>query len=237
MEHPASWILDLKTEQRPWHAPLPQIAFPGMESYIKKASASRISDALYCVRAVVIHASAVPSTPSLMAVIKASRQSRHWIIPGRHERQHGQLVWNVIPDLRSALHVRSYASNPGINDGQRNANHWTLALDIISAPTKAGRPEPFSEWQVIMAAAIVRYCWIRFPNLTQVVSHAALDAERVCDPGPLFPWREFASAVVGSAAPAPIEAVACDTIPMSEIVANPITLACCMPNASHGQEA
>lgn len=236
MEHPASWILNLQAEQRPQVATIPEIAFPGMEAHVRKASSSRIGDALYCVKAFVIHASIVPSTQSLMAVVKAARQSRHWIIPGRHERQHGHLVWSVIPDLRSALHVRSRASHPKINGGNRNANRWTLALDIVLAPSDADGPEPFSEWQVLSAAAVVRHCWARFPNLTQVVAHAALDPERASDPGPLFPWQDFATAVVSSTRPGPIEEVAGDTVSMSEIAANPITLACCMQSGSQVQQ-
>jgi len=61
--------------------------------------------------------------------------------------------------------------------------------------------DPFSNWQVEQAAALVRYAWSKYPELVDVVSHAKLDPQRRSDPGTHFPWDRFRELVL---APTPV---------------------------------
>ena len=74
-------------------------------------------------------------------------------------------------------------------------NHWSLGIEMVnSQPDNGG--DAFSDWQVEVTARIVRYCWAKYPNLAQVVSHAVLDPERRSDPGAQFPWPRFRQLVL-----------------------------------------
>ena len=84
------------------------------------------------------------------------------------------------------------------------ADHWTLGVEIVNRQNLDNYTDPYSQWQVEMAAQVVRYCWAKYPNLRWVFSHAAIDPRDRADPGRQFPWAQFCDMVlsgVGSAKP------------------------------------
>jgi N-acetylmuramoyl-L-alanine amidase len=119
--------------------------------------------------------------------------SFHWLIPGKDEREHGHFIWICAPEDRAAWHVRSDCSHPEVNGGCRYVNYWSLSVEIVNTQQA---DDPFSDWQVEQAAALVRYAWSKYPDLVDVVSHAKLDPQRRTDPGPLFPWERFRQMVL-----------------------------------------
>jgi N-acetylmuramoyl-L-alanine amidase len=126
------------------------------------------------------------------------RASWHWLVPDENEAEHGVRVWACAPERRAAWHVRNGCSHADVNNGSANANYWSLGAELVNAQAD----DPFSEWQVEQAAALVRYAWSKYPDLVDVVSHAKLDPERRSDPGSAFPWDRFREMVLAPAAPA-----------------------------------
>ncbi|MDQ3021344.1 MAG: N-acetylmuramoyl-L-alanine amidase [Bacteroidota bacterium] len=106
-----------------------------------------------------------------------------------------ETIWACIPESRAAFHVRPQVSNPSINGGKTRVNHWSLGIEIVNRQTQDNL-DHFSEWQVEVTSQIVRYCWAKYPNLTDVVSHAKLDPARRSDPGSNFPWDVFKDLVL-----------------------------------------
>jgi N-acetylmuramoyl-L-alanine amidase len=124
---------------------------------------------------------------------KGAQASWHWLVPDENEPEHGQLVWACAPEARAAWHVRNDCSHPKVNGGATKVNHWSLGIEVVNAQTPN---DTFSDWQVEATAQIVRYCWAKYPNLKQVVSHAKLDPDRRSDPGKHFPWERFKKLVL-----------------------------------------
>lgn len=179
---------DLPDRGRPADVLLPEAWYPGIQRYWKDSTSSRIYDAIFGVRAVVLHATAGGSTAGAISVMKAGRASFHWMVPDEDEPQHGSLVWACAPEARAAWHVRNACSHPAVNGGAKRTNHWSLGIELVNRQTPQ---DAFSGWQISIAARIVRYCWAKYPNLRHVVSHARLDPQRRSDPGGTFPWKRF----------------------------------------------
>lgn len=196
MADPKRYQFDLPARGRPARASLDEAWYPGIQPYWKGSTSSRIFDAIFGVRAVVIHATAGGSSAGAVSVMKAGKASFHWLVPGEDEPQHGELVWACAPEARAAWHVRNACSHPDVNGGAERVNHWSLGIEIVNRQTP---DDGFSEWQVAATARIVRYCWAKYPNLRHVVSHAKLDPGRRSDPGPRFPWPRFRQLVVAGA--------------------------------------
>ena len=200
MADPKRYQFDLPARGRPARASLDEAWYPGIQPYWKDSTSSRIFDAIFGVRAVVIHATAGGSSAGAVSVMKAGKASFHWLVPGEDEPQHGKLVWACAPEARAAWHVRNACSHPDVNGGARRVNHWSLGIEIVNRQTP---DDGFSDWQVEATARIVRYCWAKYPNLRHVASHAKLDPGRRSDPGPRFPWPRFRQLVVTGADEAP----------------------------------
>lgn len=171
---------------------LPEIWYPGVKQYWDRCTSSRIWDAILGVRAIVIHATAGASSAGAISVMRDARASFHWLIPDENELEHGEIIWACAPEARAARHVRNAVSHPDINEGKNKINHWSLGVELVN--TQQG--DPFSNWQIKMAADIVKYAWAKYPNLKHVVSHAKLDPGRRTDPGVDFPWERFRAQVL-----------------------------------------
>jgi N-acetyl-anhydromuramyl-L-alanine amidase AmpD len=193
MAEPADFQFDLPMAGRPAPFQLFEQPYPGVREYWEAATSRRIFDPMLGVTAIVIHSSSGTDSEGVMAVMKARRASWHWLVPREDEAQHGHFVWACAPEARAARHVRNSCSHPDVEAGRARVNHFSLALQIISRES-AG----FSDWQIFAASEIIRFCWAKYPNLRQVVSHARLDPERRRDPGADFPWDMLRDKVVGA---------------------------------------
>ncbi len=146
------------------------------------------------IRLVVIHATAGATTDGAVSVMEAGRASFHWVVPGKDEAAHGAHVWATCPERLAAWHVRRSCAHPDICNGATNLNRASLGIEIVN---RQDGEDPFSDWQIGAAAAIVRYAWAKYPKLVHVTSHARLDRDRRTDPGANFPWTEFMARVRG----------------------------------------
>ncbi len=195
MSDPKNYLLDLPKSQRPQSLSIPEKWYPEVRDYWGISTTGRIFDPIDGVRAVVIHATAGVSSEGAMSVMRAGKASWHWLIPDEDEPAHGNTVWACAPETKAAWHVRNTKFHPAVNGGARKVNHWSLGIEIVNSQS-VKKVDPFSDWQVEVTAKIVRYCWAKYPNLTQVVSHALLDPERRTDPGTHFPWQRFCDLVL-----------------------------------------
>lgn len=180
----------------PWQgAPLPEPPsswFPGIKEHIDACTSSRTAESDGKIRAFVIHATAGSSSSGAMSVMFKHQASWHWLIPDENEAEHERRVWICSPESRAAWHVRNSRFHPDVNNGSRFVNYWSLGVEIVNAQ----KNDPFSDWQVRQAAALVRYAWSNYAHLKDVVSHAKLDPDRREDPGSDFPWERFKKLVL-----------------------------------------
>ena len=192
---PKAFQFDLPPEDRPSYAPLAEKWYPGIADVWPGCTSSRAFDAILGVRAVVIHATAGSSSEGAVSVMRAGKASFHWLVPDENEPQHGSFAWACAPEARAAWHVRNAVHHPDVWNDAMRINHFSLGVEIVNL---ANPTDDYSDWQVDMAAQIVRYAWAKYPNLRHVVSHAKLDPERRTDPGSHFPWDDFRLRVLNS---------------------------------------
>ncbi len=197
MGNPKTYHFDLDPAHRPRFASIEERWWPGIRDAALAASSTRIYDPIQGVRAVVIHATAGSSSAGAASVIFGGKASFHWLVPDEDEPQHGQFVWATCHEARAAWHVQNGCSHPKIWGGRSRINHWSLGIEVVNAQIGS---DSFSDWQVDATAQIVRYAWAKYPNLRHVVSHAMLDPARRSDPGSLFPWERFKTAVLDAPA-------------------------------------
>lgn len=195
MSDPRTYHFRLPRNGRPAPFPLNERWYPGIQSYWGTSS-TRSVDPIDGIRAVVIHATAGSSSDGAVSVIRDEKASFHWLVPDEDEAAHGKFCWACIPETKAAWHVRNGATNDDINGGKNLVNHWSLGIEIVN---RARPGDPYSDWQYAMTAEIVRYCWAKYPNLVDVVSHALLDPDRRTDPGEHFDWGRFKQTVLTSA--------------------------------------
>lgn len=193
MSDPRQYQFDLPAKGKPTDVPLAEAWYPGIQPYWEGSTSSRIFDAIFGIRAVVIHATAGGGSTGAVSVMKAGKASFHWLVPAEDEAQHSKLVWACASEARAAWHVRNACSHPDVSGGAKRANHWSLGIEVVN---RQKPDDDFSDWQVEATAGIVRYCWAKYPNLRHIVSHARLDPARRSDPGPRFPWGRFKQLVL-----------------------------------------
>jgi N-acetylmuramoyl-L-alanine amidase len=201
MANPRTFHFRLPPYQGPPIAEPPHAFYPGVQAHWSQATRARTAlghDGR--VRAFVIHATAGSNSAGAMSVMFAHRASWHWLIPDENEPEHGRQVWACAPERRAAFHVRPTASHTDVNGGARHVNYWSLGVEIVNTQS-ADNPDPFSEWQVEQAAALVRYAWAKYPDMRDVVSHAKLDPSRRVDPGANFNWERFKELVLSPPQP------------------------------------
>lgn len=221
MDHPSTYRLDLPPHKRPAPFVIPQEWYPGVQNLWQEATARRRYDPLFGIRGIIIHATNGQNAAQAMSIMKASRASWHWLVPGRDAPQHGQFVWACAPESRAALHIRNDRVHPALWGGKNLMNHWTLAITLVQT---GGR---FSDWQHEITAQIVRYAWARYPNLVHVASHAMVDPKRFADPGPGFDWKGFKRRVLTGDMAEPRSAVR-DAIDLADLPPDRSRTACFM---------
>lgn len=189
-------------------SPLPEPPhswYPGVQAHHAASTSDRTLRSDGKIRAFVIHATAGASSAGAMSVMFNHRASWHWLIPDENEPEHEVRVWACAPEGRAAWHVRNDRAHPDVNNDSKNVNYWSLGVEIVNTQS-AQVNDPFSDWQVKQAAALVRYAWSKYPELIDVVSHAKLDPQRRSDPGAQFPWDRFRELVLAPT-PAVMEAI------------------------------
>ena len=195
MIDPKFFLFDLPRSGRPAVTSISQIPFQSTRQQERPATSPRSVDPVSGVRALVVHAASGAGSADMFAVMSACSASWHWLVPALHERLHGAAVWAWASELRAAHHVREECFHPAVNGGRSRVDDWSLAIGIVNSG-RGGVREPYSDWQVRMTADVARYCWARYPNLDQIVSHALLDPDRCSDPGSHFPWSYFRELVL-----------------------------------------
>lgn len=213
MATPRTYHFKLPANRRPADASIPEAWYPGIRDFWPLCTSKRIFHPIQGIRAVVIHATAGSSSEGAVSVMRDGRASFHWLVPDENEAAHGQLVWACAPEALAAFHVRGDVSKPDVNGGANKVNHWSLGIEVVNSQAVS---DDFSDWQVEITARIVRYCWAKYPNLKDVVSHAKLDPDRRTDPGSRFPWTRFKELVLEEQ-PAPFAAIVAGVTPAAEI--------------------
>ncbi|POF27926.1 N-acetylmuramoyl-L-alanine amidase [Roseibium marinum] len=226
MADPKTYLFDLPGAKRPSKATIREEWYPGVKDYWDRSTSSRIFDAILGVRAVIIHATAGHNSSGAMSVMRDGRASWHWLVADEDEDAHGSHVWACAPEARAAWHVRNAVSDPRVNGGAKRVNHWSLGIEIVNSQ-KQSPLDPFSDWQVAETARIVRYCWAKYPNLSQVVSHALLDPSRRSDPGTHFPWDSFKALVLDGPAEKSVEELFPGVAALSELPSSRGIELCC----------
>ena len=197
MANPKTYHFKLPPYQGPPLPEPPNSWYPGIQAHHIASTSDRTLRSDGRIRAFVIHATAGASSAGAMSVMFNHKASWHWLIPDENESEHGVRVWSCAPEKRAAWHVRNDRFHKDVNNGSKNVNYWSLGLEIVNTQQN----DPFSDWQVEQAAALVRYAWSKYPDLVDVVSHARLDPARRTDPGKDFPWDRFREMVLSQPAP------------------------------------
>lgn len=197
MNDPKQYHFRLPKSKRPHELTLLEPWYPGVERFWPNCTSKRSVHPIDGIVAVIIHATAGSSSSGAVSVMKqvVERASFHWLVPDEDEEQHGHLVWACVPEALAAWHVRNRASHADVSEGAKRVNHWSLGVEVVNAQQN----DPFSDWQLEATARIVRYCWAKYPNLVDVVSHAKLDPSRRSDPGIQFDWPRFQRLVLDTA--------------------------------------
>lgn len=197
MGNPRDYIFELPANGRPERIKLPEEIVADIDWFNANRSVKRRYDPVLGIKGVVIHATAGSTTGGALQHWRtASPASAHWIIPGESEKAHGKSILAVVYEARAANHTKDGVSHPQINGGAALVDHWTLGVEIVNTQDIHNYTDPYSGWQVDMAALIVRYCWAKYPNLKWIFSHAAVDPATRNDPGPQFPWDAFKAKVL-----------------------------------------
>jgi N-acetylmuramoyl-L-alanine amidase len=205
MSNPITFHFTLPSNNRPPFIALDEQVHPDFTWLTTNRARARGRDVLSVIDTVVVHATAGFATQHAVDNWHKRRASAHWIIPDEDEPQHGQFVWATVAEAKAAIHVLDSidVTNTVLGSGP-NVNNRSLGIEIVNSQDVENYRDPYSSWQLTMAARIVLYAWAKYPNLKHVISHAKLDPNRRGDPGRQFPWAEFKQTVLShSALPAP----------------------------------
>jgi len=227
MPNAEDFYFSLPSDNRPSFSPLAEELHPDFNWLTKNRSRSRGKDVFDSIDTVVIHATAGYATAHAVDNWRKRVASAHWIIPDEDEKQHEHFVWAVVAEAKAAYHVtdRIIVNDTVLGKGP-NVNNRSLGIEIVNTQDVQDYKDPYSAWQVLMAARIVLYAWAKYPNMKHVISHAKLDPTRRGDPGSNFPWAAFKESILSHAALPPRNPLALDTQPAS---APPKNGDCCSP--------
>jgi len=204
MADPRKFILQLPADRRPARISLPEVLIPDIDWFNARRAVKRRYDPVMGIEGIVVHATAGSTSGGALQHWRTeSPASAHWIVPAEREQTHGQSIIACVYEARAANHTKDRVSNPAVNRGRANVDHWTLGIEIVNRQDLDQYTDPYSDWQIAMAAQIVRYCWAKYPNLKWVFSHASIDPGNRADPGRQFPWDGFCQQVLHDPPQAP----------------------------------
>lgn len=198
MPNPETFYFALPQNNRPAFVPLDEEVHSDFSWLTANRSRSRGQDVFQVIDTVVIHATAGWATQHAIDNWHVRAASAHWIVPDEDEPQHGHFVWATVAEAKAAYHVGA-PNNADLGQGP-NVNNRSLGIEIVNTQDVQNYQDPYSAWQVTMAARIVLYAWAKYPNLKHVISHARLDPNNRGDPGSQFPWASFKQQVLDHSA-------------------------------------
>lgn len=190
MGNPVEYHFVLPQSARPPFVPLEQELHPSFQWLTRNRARSRQRDILNVVDTIVVHGTAGYATRHAIDRWKNVKASAHWIVPDEDEPQHGSFVWATVAEAKAAYHVGDVNFKQHLGPGP-NVNNRSLGIEIVNTQDVQNFSDPYSRWQVTVAARIVLYAWAKYPRLRHVISHAKLDPSRRSDPGRNFPWNAF----------------------------------------------
>lgn len=193
--NPENFFFSLPPSERPRPFSLQEQLVDDWDWFNANRARSRDGNPVSKITTVVIHATAGWATQHALDNWKTRKASAHWIVPDEDEPQHGRFVWAVVAEALAAFHVKDSMTHPDIG-GALRVNDYSLGIEIVNTQDVQNYQDQYSDWQVTMAAQIVRYAWAKYPNLKYVISHARLDPQNRADPGRQFPWDDFKRAVL-----------------------------------------
>ena len=228
MTNPRTYYFELPANNRPEFSPLTEEVHPKFGWLTRNRSRSRDRDVFEVIDTIVVHATAGYATQHAIDAWHRRRASAHWVIPDENEPQHGEFTWATVAEAKAAYHVLDSidVSQTPLGSGT-NINDRSLGIEIVNTQDVQNFSDPFSDWQVRMAARIVLYAWAKYPNLKHVISHAKLDPNRRADPGSNFPWDAFKNLVLSHSGIPERRSVVFASIEPPELPAH--SSGCCLP--------
>ncbi|MCS0610170.1 N-acetylmuramoyl-L-alanine amidase [Massilia solisilvae] len=149
-------------------------------SYSAKAQSPRV-------KFIVLHYT-VSDKPSSIKILTQQQVSAHYLVTDDPET----IIYNLVPETQQAWHA-------GVSSwkGFTNLNTSSVGIEIVNAgwkDTPTGRVyAPFPQYQIDSVIALVRDIAQRYHVPPEnVLGHSDIAPGRKQDPGPMFPWKQFA---------------------------------------------
>lgn len=151
-------------------------------SYTSVAQDSRV-------QFIVLHYTAIDWDKSLRVLTTGGQVSAHYLV-----RDNPAQIYQIVDENRRAWHagMSFWAGNSFLNAA-------SIGIEIVNpgyTDTPAGRVyAPYSQAQIDQVIALVRDLqWRHQVRPERIIGHADIAPGRKQDPGPGFPWKQFADA-------------------------------------------
>lgn len=141
------------------------------------------------VQFLVLHYTVLDHEKSVQVLTTGGRVSSHYLV-----RDQPVETYRLVDENRRAWHA-----GPSFWAGHSNLNAASIGIEIVNpgyADTPAGRVyAPFSQAQIDEVIKLSRDIVARHQiKPDRIVGHADIAPGRKQDPGPMFPWKQFADA-------------------------------------------
>jgi N-acetylmuramoyl-L-alanine amidase len=144
------------------------------------------------VKFIVLHYT-VSDKPSSIKILTQQQVSAHYLVTDDAQ----PIIYNLVPETEQAWHA-------GISSwkGYTNLNTSSIGIEIVNpgwTPTPEGGRQyyPFPQSQIDAIIPLVQDIAKRYHVPPEnVIGHSDIAPGRKQDPGPLFPWQQFAAAGV-----------------------------------------
>lgn len=154
-------------------------------TYTAKAQSPRV-------KFIVLHYT-VSDKPSSIKILTQQQVSAHYLVTNDQQ----PIIYNLVPETQMAWHA-------GVSSwkGYTNLNTSSIGIEIVNpgwtATADGGRQYyPFPQSQIDAIIPLVKDIAQRYHVPPEnVIGHSDIAPGRKQDPGPLFPWQQFAAAGV-----------------------------------------
>jgi N-acetylmuramoyl-L-alanine amidase len=144
------------------------------------------------VKFIVLHYT-VSDKPSSIKILTQQQVSAHYLVTDDAQ----PIIYNLVPETEQAWHA-------GVSSwkGFTNLNTSSIGIEIVNpgwTPTPEGGRKyyPFPQYQIDAIIPLVKDIAQRYHVPPEnVIGHSDIAPGRKQDPGPLFPWQQFAAAGV-----------------------------------------
>lgn len=141
------------------------------------------------VRHIVLHYTAV-DTPTSLKILTQEQVSSHYLVTDESPPK----LYQLVPETQRAWHA-------GLSNWYQHSdlNTSSVGIEIVNLGRKDdGSWAPYSTAQIELVQALVKDIAARHQVAPKnIVAHSDIAPLRKIDPGPLFPWRDFAAAGLG----------------------------------------